>query len=347
MKSVDWMKVLKTFPVYLMVGAMVIMVAMSSIGCEGPEGQAGADGVDGIDGVDGVDGNVTCLSCHEESNMLEIRFEYNQSQHASGDISLDYAGGRSSCAECHSGSGFVEFMVTGDVEANHTPTAITCNSCHGLHTDFTEEFPALRITADATIDLWDGTTETFGASNMCAFCHQPRRGYLDYDDTVAGDDSASITSSHAGPHHGPQAGVLLGTIGDGRNGTTSIDVTNQHASVACVDCHMESGDHSFWPKIESCTTCHSGLTTFDRDGFQTDIEADMVLIREELVAVHALGTDTVEGVVEYHPHVGKISGTEFSAWWNYMVVVEDKSLGIHNPKFVEKLVANAKENLGL
>ena len=61
---------------------------------EGPVGPAGADGQDGTDGRDGVDGNVTCLVCHSSTNIEQKQAEFAISQHSSGAIAVDYAGGR-------------------------------------------------------------------------------------------------------------------------------------------------------------------------------------------------------------------------------------------------------------
>ena len=90
------------------------------VGCEGdtgPAGPAGADGTDGVDGTDGADGNAPCLDCHNTDDMNAIGNQYTRSGHALGEF-VDYAGGRSSCAHCHSGNGFIEFMTTGEVDGD-------------------------------------------------------------------------------------------------------------------------------------------------------------------------------------------------------------------------------------
>ncbi|MDX2431340.1 MAG: hypothetical protein QNK35_10425, partial [Bacteroides sp.] len=77
----------------LLVGALVIS------SCEGPAGPAGTDGTagtNGTDGTNGVDGNVTCLACHSGDNMTVVQQQFAGSQHSSGAIAVDYAGGRAS-----------------------------------------------------------------------------------------------------------------------------------------------------------------------------------------------------------------------------------------------------------
>ncbi len=160
-----------------------------------------------------------------------------------------------------------------------------------------------------------------------------------------------ISSSHAGPHHGPAASILFGLVGDNRNGTTfTIEAHSPHSTYACMGCHMYDSNHSFEPSVDGCNQsgCHTGLTDFDKNGVQTAVQADLDMIGAALVDVHALSVDTLEdGSLEYHPHVGTVSGPEFSAFWNFMIALEDKSLGVHNPVLIQAMLDNAKENLGL
>ena len=74
---------------------------------EGPMGPAGEDGADGSDGTNGVDGNVSCLVCHSGTNMEAKQGQFWMSAHSVGAIAVDYAGGRASCAQCHSHEGFL------------------------------------------------------------------------------------------------------------------------------------------------------------------------------------------------------------------------------------------------
>ena len=106
-------------------------------GTQGDKGDKGDQGDPGTDGTDGVAGNVTCLGCHSADNPQAKLEEFSRSAHSAGAIAVDYAGGRSSCAECHSHEGFLEFARTGDVAANITnPSAWECKTCHNIHTTF-------------------------------------------------------------------------------------------------------------------------------------------------------------------------------------------------------------------
>ena len=379
--------------------AILIMGAVILSSCEGPEGPmgpAGADGTDGIngtDGTDGVDGNVTCLVCHTAANMETIKFEFSASQHSSGAIAVDYAGGRSSCAECHSHEGFVEFASTGGVANNITnPSAWRCGTCHDVHTNFDEGDYALRDNDAVVLYADDQVTLDEGNNNTCINCHQSRRTVLAYDDEVADttytrkftdeDDiavyttaavgpagsitldqsgttdtlvvvfdipvatHAYISSTHAGPHHGPQANLWQGIVAGTVDGT---GYTN-HAG-GCVECHMgsESG-HTFTPESATCIACHADQSDKgdDLDAIAERLE-DIALALAALHAVHIddewESGDALFGAV--HPVYASLPRDVFNAWWDFTLVMEDRSMSAHNPTYVETLLDGVETTLGL
>ncbi|MBC8376427.1 MAG: hypothetical protein H8E26_10310 [FCB group bacterium] len=335
------------------------LMVMFTISCEGPagaDGVAGADGTDGTDGVDGADGNVSCLTCHSTAGMDAINGQFALSGHSAGNY-VGYAGSRGSCSRCHSSEGFMDFIAGYGGEDIPYPSAWSCGTCHGSHSSLEEGIEApLQTTAAVTI-IEDGTTviDFSGPSNLCANCHQSRRGYAYYEaiDSVSidgvltevGAGNVAINSSHAGPHHGPQANTLSGL---GGYGTSS---TGAHLTAGCVGCHMgdataTEGGHSFVPNLENCTVaCHSSVT--DMAAYTTDaqdaVSARLTAIAGELVTAGALSLD--EG--EYHPHVGIVTEAQFKAFWNYMVVYEDHSHGVHNPGYFNTLLTQAEALLGL
>ena len=231
-----------------------MIVSMITMACEGPQGEPG---IAGTDGIDGVDGNVTCQACHNTETKTINEMAYKRSKHAEA-TTLDNQGGRSSCARCHSGTGFVEYQTTGEVIANlNNPEAIGCKHCHGLHTTFEEGDIALRTLDTIPLIIDELAEASLGPSTLCVNCHQPRRAYTYYDD--GSGDSVYVSSTHAGPHHGTQSTVLLGLGGDERIG--SIDITalgpSTHGiSVKCTGCHMYKGEdetvggHTWWPRLE-------------------------------------------------------------------------------------------------
>ena len=322
-------------------------------GDEGPAGPSGADGTDGTDGnngIDGIDGNVTCLECHNTDIQNSISLQYDRSGHALGEF-VDYAGGRASCARCHGGQGFVEFVTTGDVDADFTnPESINCGHCHSIHATFEEEDYALRLNG-AVPWIFDedyaATTIDFGdSSNLCASCHQSRRG----EPQLTNPDEATfeITSTHWGPHHGAQANVLAGIGFAEIAGTWSYPTSLAHtnAGVTCVTCHMgEYGDgdggHTWNANLTNCLGCHDGAPDFNIGNVQTANQA----LLDELQAL-LLDQGVIEWVEEdeaYEPVPAVYTQVQAQAFFNWIGLTEDRSLGVHNPRYVEALLMNSIE----
>ena len=319
------------------------------ISCEGPEGPTGADG---IDGTDGVDGNVTCFDCHSDENLEMKRAEFAISQHSSGSIAVAYAGGRGYCSPCHSHEQFVAAAEGLEAQNVANPSPWECSTCHGLHNTFEDVDYALR----ATSAEWgaDGTTFELGNSNLCAVCHQSRTAEPNID--VPGD-TFEITSTHYGPHHGAQANVLAGFGFAEIPGPIAYPAagSEMHLAASCTGCHMHEGEHSFNPSLDACNACHS-TADFNYGGVQTDTHDDLEELRDLLVAkgvleqgheeVYEIDQETgeIELVVTvegYHPVVGTYPMILAQAFFNWVGLEEDRSLGAHNPKYYNALIKNS------
>jgi hypothetical protein len=150
-----------------------------------------------------------------------------------------------------------------------------------------------------------------------------------------------ITSTHWGPHHGPQSAMLMGLAGAG-------DVTGNAASHytlvegTCVTCHMgENDDHTFDPDIAACQSCHSGIEEFDFSGLQTEVQEGLDQLETALIAKGWLDE-------EGHPTVTQVPEAEAAALWNWIYIAhEDKSLGVHNPAYTRALIQAGLDALGL
>ena len=329
--------------------------ALLAISCtkEGPMGPAGADGADGSDGTNGVDGNVTCLVCHSGTNMEEKQAQFAMSAHSVGAIAVDYAGGRASCAPCHSHELFVQTMTLGEVVGDVTsPSAWKCSTCHGIHKTFEGQDFALR-SSDPVVAIFDETVtmDLNGNSNLCAVCHQTRRAGPSIETPDA--DTYNITSTHWGPHHGPQANVVAGIGFEEIAGPLPYPEagSNQHLSGgSCVGCHMAEfaegmGGHSFIPSADACNECHSGSDVDDDyiyKGKQTFIEEKLVELRDELIALGVVAGSEEEG---YHPVTGEHPILYAQAYFNWIGLEEDRSLGAHNPEYVNALLINTLDAL--
>lgn len=315
--------------------------------CEGPAGPPGIDGQDGIDGIDGSDGtegvagNAVCLTCHNVAMKSAITAEYKLSVHA-GASSVGYAGGRNDCAKCHSHEGFVETVWTGlDTTAAKIPLpqAIQCKTCHEFHIslDFENEpNHAIRQMNPVTLLAGGEVVEfTNVESNLCMNCHQARKGPAD-----DADGSAIVeVTSHYGPHHGPQANFLNGLSGYEFGVVLSTKGVHE-SGASCVACHMtpggaETGGHTWHPDVDACTTCHADATDFDVNGVVTEIEG---LLADLQAALFTAGMVDVDGHA-----IEKVSyqADSVGALWNYLLIEEDKSGGVHNPAYAKALLTNS------
>ncbi len=325
---------------------LLLIPALAIMGCEGDAGPAGPAGAAGGDGEDGANGTsvAVCLDCHSDADDLQIYLEYAQSHHKLG-LYVGYAGGRSSCARCHGKQGYIEYAVTGEVSGNiDSPAAIDCATCHTVHPDNFD----LRLTGPVTWIADEGFGDTsvdFGDnSNTCAECHQSRRAE---PNIAAPGETFEITSTHYGPHHGAMANVLAGELFAEIEGSTAYPTSSIHvnAGATCVTCHMEiytdgTGGHTWWPNVDNCQDCHA-TTDFNYGGVQTDTQALLDELRDLLVDQGTL--EWVEEDEAYEPIVGVHPMANARAFYNWVGLTEDRSLGVHNPRYVEALLENSIE----
>ncbi len=314
-------------------GGIVVLVAVlviAAVGCAGAPGESAA--------VNAED----CTTCHNDTTLvLSKSVQSATTTHMTGGAH-DYAGGRTSCTACHSSEGFQEMVATGVgiedfEEATANPSPQNCRTCHQIHTTYTEADFALKTTTPVTL-IASGETFDMGDGNLCANCHQPRRL-----GPQAGGGDYEITSTHWGPHHGPQSTVLLGISAYGVPDSTSIHYTL--VEDGCPVCHMADGNHTLAASTAGCQSCHAELDTLDHNGVQTEIKALFDELKELLLAKGLLATEVDEetGEVEVHPNPGTYPEGQAGAAWNWMIVYEDNSFGVHNPSWTKAILEKGIE----
>ena len=292
-----------------------------------------------------------CMDCHNDTTVITgKKTAMSDTAHGTG---ASYGRGTSAgCAGCHSGGAFSEMVAAGltpdTVEVGDpNPTRQGCRACHQVHTSYTTADWALETTDPVALYAFEDVTYDGGMGNLCANCHQPRRAI------AAADPNGNIacTSSHWGPHHGPQSAMLLGVGGAGDViGVPSAHSVSLLVKNTCVTCHIgENDSHTFEAVEASCTGCHPDADGFDVNGLQTDVAAMIEQLRDLLLAQGSLAAETEyeigdEGVIEevgvgYHPVEGDYPAAEAAALWNYiMIAIEDGSLGVHNPGYTKALL---------
>lgn len=326
--------------------------------CEGPMGPAGADGANGANGIAGIDANQSCTLCHDNSALIETKYaQWSESVHATGENAA-YAN-RTGCVRCHTSQGFLEYVAEGsdaNISVPAEPQQINCYTCHKIHKTWTDEDWALtKPTSEPLILKYAGATVTYdkGNSNQCVACHQAR----DVSPVPVADGADfAITSSRLSVHHGPQSNFLLGKIPFELAGT-AFPTSNPHTGTAgCVTCHMSTpygymaGGHS-WKMTYSahggpetlnntgCLTsnCHTSATTVATlfASVQTEVTTKLATLKAQLIAagVYDVSNDLAK--------TGTFKANAVLAYLNYDAVVQDKSMGVHNPQYIRTLLDNS------
>lgn len=305
-----------------------------------------------------------CAYCHDSGTHHVYPAQFDVSKHAN----MTAGQTRSGCTQCHNGEGFIDYIKSGKTVtpgAKSENISIACATCHDPH-DATN--PHQLRTVTATLENGYEIADV-GNGGLCMNCHKSRRDAVDYTDNYL-----SNISTHYGAHHGPQADIIAGqnmpSFGKETPSTKHLQVTPD----ACVTCHMYpgvvdennqvvlSGSHSFnmstpegVDNMAACTQCHTGTdaesfdaVTFALNG-RADLDGDGVA--EGLQA-------EVEGMVEEiemrlppldSPDVVMDSSWTLDmakAYYIVEAVKDDKSYGIHNPKFITSLLQQSMEALG-
>jgi hypothetical protein len=266
-------------------------------------------------------------------------------------------------------------METGVPEATADvldPAPINCRTCHQIHSTYTAADYAFTASGPVTFKNESHGTFDFGdaAGNLCAQCHQAR-GLSPMP--VPGGDPVTFTSSRYGYHHGPQSTVLAGVGAVEFAGSKTITGgPTSHGNPAantklCATCHMgqaygeQAGGHTWKMTYEyhgserentaGCETCHGD----DFEGFDAlgDTPGTVLALLEELedellrVGIkRANSVDyTLHGLSVYAFQNVEYPADVAGAFLNWQMFAEDRSLGLHNPKYAKAVLQNSIEVL--
>jgi hypothetical protein len=336
-------------------GAVVLAFALVFTACTGEAGPEGPQGPPGPAGPQGPSGeaaeidvsDLSCTECHNDTTLIwskEAQFR-EVSTHGTGEA---FERGESgSCAGCHGTEGAEARISAGlpphdpSVEAVVNVSPYDCRTCHNIHTTYTSEDWGLTGAEQPVVLEMTGGTFDKGPANLCANCHQIRNEL-----PVLSGVPFTIDSTRFGTHHGVEAQMLLGEGGVGVEGEPSPHYTQTEE--ACVTCHMgEERNHTYLPEVARCQTCHTDLEDFDHNGVQTEITDLLAEVKALLINSGIIQADYEEnGEVQQNQSVpGEFPEEVVSALWNYMFVVEDQSMGVHNAPFTRALLEAAKASL--
>ena len=334
-------------------------MALSNVQCESCHGP-GANHYSATDDkkIDKTLSYTLCASCHNSGTHNFFPDQYEASRHANP-TTLE-RGSSTSCARCHSGSGFNAYVKGGKVNLTTAPAvaAIACAVCHDPH-DGTNEHQLRTLTAT----LANGFAVTKGGNGiLCMNCHQTRR------DAVTYTNDYKKNLSHYGPHYGVQGDMInaQNAVTFGWTFNTSPHLTATENS--CVDCHMSPtnsaskvGSHSLnmvdpvtgADNVAACAPCHGTIgTKFSDKKFYVNGNADL----DKDGTVKGL-QDEIEGMLQklalLLPPLGSTTVTVDSTYtlvqaqaaYNYFFVEEDRSKGIHNPEYAYTVLAVSLQKL--
>lgn len=301
--------------------------------------------------VEVTEGPQTCFACHSDQNTFLVAAErqYGFSKHATGET---LAENNATCKNCHTSEGYISradsciAFTRDDGTTVQNPTPIHCFTCHAPHTD--GDF-RLRWACQTT--LQDGTQYDLHEGNLCASCHQSRRNVNTYV------TNPTTLSTRWGPHHGPQSDMLIGSNGYEYAGFVYEQTDHKSATNnGCVDCHMypategDVGGHS-WnmaygePGEEdlntgACTRCHGAISDFSDVQLNGNSVQDSVVILLANLKTRLVTANLLNSVTDL-PIARSTSADSAGAVWNYKIVEEDRSEGVHNAQYILGLLTSS------
>jgi hypothetical protein len=175
-----------------------------------------------------------CAQCHDSLTHHFKSAEWSNSRHAVSPEELS-----ASCARCHTGEGFTQFVEGKPVTDVAEYSPIGCQTCHDPHdaSNTHQTRPAPDVV------LMDGftTVTNGGVGKLCMECHISRRDATNYVEVTT-------PNSRFGPHHGPQTDMLVGANAINYGKDIPSSAHREVVKESCVECHMQelaSGDAGF------------------------------------------------------------------------------------------------------
>jgi len=166
-----------------------------------------------------------------------------------------------SCAKCHTTSGYVDYLGADGSEAGIVDLAVAigevveCVACHN------------EVTLDKTSVVMPSGIELtgLGAESRCMECHQGRESKVSIDKFITdaaaeSDDSVSAKLRFRNIHYFPAAATKYGTLAKGgyeyEGNTYDGNFAHVDGYSTCTECH---NPHTLEVKVAECAACHEGV----------------------------------------------------------------------------------------
>ncbi len=272
--------------------------------------------------------------------------DWSESTHA---VPVTFAAQEAPCAGCHDGRGFAMGVTdpkSFDASSPFGPyvVATDCRACH------TGRGAQLLQSGEVTTPS-SPTPIKAGTGAVCIGCHRERT-------------KASTTPTSSAPHPSIQAAVYL-AYGGVRQPGVAYGSTVKHTQKKdmCAGCHMSTDangvpTHTFLPPNDPakiCGECHQGVTSYNRkasadydgngqvQGIQDEVTG--LLGKLNAATAKAMGATTLmqaEGKLVFKSGAATVTAPMpekvYQAAYNWALITNDKSLGVHNPQFTVQLL---------
>lgn len=224
------------------------------------------------------------------------------------------------CAKCHSAGGFADFMGADGSAAGVVDKAAALGSvidCATCHNDATVGIDSIVVTSGAEL-------KGVGSDAVCLACHTGEASMVDVTEAIekaalADEDSVSADLGFVNPHYAAAGITKYGSLAMGgyQYEGKAYDTKFDHVAGfdSCISCHDQ---HSLEVKVDSCKTCHTGVTDiestknirmegslvdYDGDGdTEEGLASEIVGLQETLyAAIQAYTKDVTKAPIAYSP----------------------------------------------
>jgi hypothetical protein len=182
-----------------------------------------------------------------------------------------------SCAKCHTSSGYQDFLGVDGSEAGKVDAAVSAKDAQGIQCMACHNAGTISKT---TVVFPSGVEVKAGDDTRCMECHQGRESKVSIDKAIAlfgenvdldkvpasvkDDQGNDVTLGFKNVHYFAAAATLYGgmTHGGYEYEGKTYDSKNTHAAGydSCTGCH---NSHTLKVKVEQCTNCHEDVATVE------------------------------------------------------------------------------------
>lgn len=276
------------------------------------------------------------------------------------------------CSKCHSASGLPFYLDQGVTASQPIANGLMCSTCHDAIPEFTRhEVDEVEFPSGAVLDTGDPN------SNLCINCHQGRESTVSVNESIAGKDFDTPSSSvrFKNSHYFPAGATLFGTEAKGayEYAGKAYNGRSRHLYVPSVDsCHECHDTHKLEVKtFDACRYCHNVVTSprdiredtttdYDGDGSSTEpLVEEIETLKDTLyAAIQTYATEVALEPIMYdahsYPYWFKASGGRYASFtprllmaaYNYQFIMKDPGGYAHNGHYIIQLLYDGIADLG-